>query len=451
MTDTVDIEITSGTTARAVLPTAGVEPVDLTADNGEPLQNRVSRFVQEVAAQSGEAVDVVYRSGESRRYLVAHPDGRVLARKDPAPATEPIVQHTLDPVTVSTDAIGRDPTPPTSEAPPLAYTDPTSRVSSTHRGSRPVTRPHAPEGFITPPVTASIGPARRGLRGRVNAALGLHLAPKGREVRLRSAASVITGPVPERAMIAVVNPKGGVGKTPITLGLAAELASHRGPGTVAAVDLGETSNSFVDRVAYPPSAGRDSIGLLDHTDDGRTEIHSGALSQYLVRQASGEDVLAGRPDVDYDLGYEQAATIGSLLSRHRDLLIVDTGNGALAGRWRWSITAATVVLVPIPLRADAASVARRTLPSIAATRQDGLASVIVVITDGPGDNPTVESDVVEGLVVNDGVGAVVRMPYEPTFASGARITLDNLNPDTRDALTALGATALRLMGERPMS
>src|SRR5690606_12243627 len=116
----------------------------------------------------------------------------------------------------------------------------------------------------------------------------------------------------------------------------------------------------------------------------------------------------------------------------------DTGNSSHADSWRWAITSAHAVLVPVPLRRDSAVAAQRTLAAISTAAPDVLTRTVVVITDGPGDAPMVETDAVDAF---SALGVpVCRMPFEPLFASGERITLSGLRRDTRDALTVLAAT-----------
>jgi cellulose biosynthesis protein BcsQ len=311
----------------------------------------------------------------------------------------------------------------------------------------PALRTSTRDALSPTPPSGTRSPARRGVRGRLNAALGLKLAARVDELGVRTAASTIAGPVPDHAVVAVINVKGGVGKTPITLGLASQLAAHRGPGTTAAVDLGESNNSFADRIAAPAPIGFDTAGLLDLIESTGGQITPATLGRYLVRQPSGEDVLTGRDDERIDLGYEQAQALGSLLSRFRDLLIVDTGNAENSGRWQWAVGTAQVVLIPVPLRADVVAVARRMVGRIAARRPHGLTGVMVVITDGPGDTPDIEAGEIEQLTRGDGIDVVLRMPYEPVFASGQPITADDLALPTRDALTRLGARVITAMSD----
>lgn len=65
MTPTVEIEATSATTARAMLPGADVPPMELAATEHKALAAVVHEFVRAVAVEQQAAVDVVYRTGKT--------------------------------------------------------------------------------------------------------------------------------------------------------------------------------------------------------------------------------------------------------------------------------------------------------------------------------------------------------------------------------------------------
>lgn len=167
------------------------------------------------------------------------------------------------------------------------------------------------------------------------------------------------------------------------------------------------------------------------------------MSRYLTRQPSGAYIAAGPTTTAAPLSADDAATLATILGRHYDLLIADTGNATHAGSWQWAATAAHTVIVPVPLRRDSAVAAHRTLTTLATIRPDALTRAVVVIADGPTDVPRVETEIVDAFCA---LGVpVCRMPFEPLFASGERITLPQLRRDTQNALTVLAATVLHRM------
>ncbi|EME19364.1 hypothetical protein [Rhodococcus triatomae] len=465
---TVDVEITSKTTARATLEDANVPPMELEATEHKEIGAVVHEFVHTIAKEQDAAVDVVYRTGKDTKYLTVGPNGQadmrapstpipVVTMAEPEPAeSEPVSAPPVGSVTVSAESMDYADTTPAAQpvARPIVPT-PTPPQTAGRLAAAPSPSPagQRPAEAITGPITGpldvlsqlsapratpvSADRARLGVRGRINALLGLKLAPKtdSLEMRLRGSQLAITRPLPEGAVITVANVKGGVGKTPMSISLAETLAEHRGPATITCLDLGEVGGSLGDRIAQPASAGQNIAALLAATD-----VRPSTLSRYLARQPFGSDVVTGAA---VPVSFDQAAALAATLGRHRELIVADTGNSSLAGSWQWAATAATAVIVPVPLRRDAAAGAQCTLNALVAARPDVLSRTVVVITEGPGDAPLVETETVEAFVA---LGVpVCRMPFEPLFASGERIALTQLRRETRDALTVLAATVVDRM------
>ncbi|MFC9838871.1 ParA family protein [Rhodococcus sp. NPDC127530] len=447
---TVDVEITSKTTASATLADADVPAMDLEATESKTLSTVVHEFLHNMAQAQGADVEVVYRTAKDTRFLTVGPDGKAEERDPSMPvpiavptapepvAAEPVSTPPGGPVVVAAEQIA------SAAAPQPAAP---ARAAPAESVTGPVTGPLDVLGQLSAPRAnpAASDPARRGVRGRLNAILELGLAPKtdSLEMRLRGAQTTIARPLPEGAVITVANLKGGVGKTPMSISLAETLAEHRGPATVTCMDLGEVGGSFADRVAVPPAAGQDVASLRAGIDPTTTDARPSRLARFLTRQPAGSDIIAGRAGADSPLRYDDAAALGAILGRHRDVLVADTGNSSHSGSWRWAITAAHAVIVPVPLRRDAAVAAQRTLATIAAVRPDVLARTVVVITAGPGDVPMVETEAVDAFSALR--VPVCRMPFEPLFASGERIALSQLHRKTQDALTVLAATVVDLM------
>lgn len=136
--------------------------------------------------------------------------------------------------------------------------------------------------------------------------------------------------------------------------------------------------------------------------------------------------------------------MAAIVSQHREMLVADTGNNQLAGSWQWAVSSADVLVVPVPLRRDAAAAAARMLFDIAEIDPAVLTRTIVVVTDGPGDQPMVETEAVEAFVQLK-VAKVLRMPYEPLFAGGDPIISRRLRAATVESLTVIAATVIELM------
>ena len=435
---TLAIEITSERTA--LVSGAGDEKVELSAENGQSIHAVIAQFSRQHSADAGSPVEVtVQEAGRSRQLTVA-PDGKVAQSLPtgpiPAPADTPQTRpdHVDEPVTMAVT--------PLVDSPPPGGVD-------THARPVPAARTAASTSVLAAPEIAagSHQPARTGLRGRLNTLLNLRIAPKPQsaEMRHRAAIASITGPLPGFSIVTIANPKGGVGKTPLAVGLNAIIAEHRGAATTVCVDVADVGGSLADRVSIPPRDGHDVLSLIAAETAEPGSIRPSALSQYLTRQPGGDDIVAGNNGAHgSSLGYDDAQSVAQILSQHREILIADTGNNRLAGSWQWATTHADVLLVPVPLRRDAAAAAHRMLLDLTATVGPAMmARTIVVITDGPGDAPMVEIDAVDAFL-DAGVHSVARMPFEPLFASGERIAPSKLRRSTTEALTVVASTVIDL-------
>ncbi|MBC7299811.1 MAG: ParA family protein [Nocardia sp.] len=453
MTD-VDVEITSETTARA--SRAGLPSVELQAEDRSALLRKVFSLTQQQAASDGGPVEVTIADAGRRRYVTVSPDGTAapsapsgpipVVAKDPDPAPDESTGSgpvPAEPVMVSAASIP----PPPRRAPTKSNVGVGTQHARPTNSRGPATALAAPSLSVPRTSPAVREPASRGLRGRMNNLLPLSLPPKegSAEMRLRVAADMITAPIASFEKVAVVNPKGGVGKTPVAVGLASTIAKHRGSGSVVCADLAEIGGSLADRVAVPPFEGQDLVALLEDAD--AIAARPAALSRYMTRQPTGEDIIAGGatyPSNGRGIGFDDAAQLAEAVSHHREILIADTGNNRLAGGWQWALHSASVVVVPVPLRRDAAVAAHRMLLDAAETADDALfARTLVIITDGPGDQPMVEEEAVEAFV---GLGIrVLRMPYEPLFANGERIVPSQLRRATTDSLTNIASWVIELI------
>ena len=437
---TLAIEITSGRTA--LVSGAGDEKVELSAENGQSIHAVIAQFSRQHSADAGSPVEVtVQEAGRSRQLTVA-PDGKVAQSLPtgpiPAPADTPQARPddlVDEPVTMAV--------PPLGDSPPAGGVD-------THAPQVTVARTPASTSVLAAPGIAagSHEPARTGLRGRLNTILNLRIPPKreSAEMRHRAAIASITGPLPGFSIVTIANPKGGVGKTPLAVGLNSIIAEHRGAATTVCVDVADVGGSLADRVSIPPRDGHDVLALITAQAAEPGSIRPSALSQYLTRQPGGDDIVAGNNGAHgSSLGYDDAHAAAQILSQHREILIADTGNNRLAGSWHWATSHADVLLVPVPLRRDAAAAAHRMLLDLAATAGRAMmARTIVVITDGPGDAPMVEIDAVEAFL-DAGVHSVARMPFEPLFASGERISPSKLRRSTTESLTVVASTVIDLI------
>lgn len=425
------VAVTSDKTAR--VSGSGNEDIELSAADEKALFRAIEDFAKTEATETGESVEVSVSGFGATKQLTVTPDGHVAVA---GPPTGPIAP-------VAVPAPARPVQEPVSvRAAEFAPRSAPLRIPAQERHSvlvAPVAVPGAEE------------PARMGIRGRLNAVLNLRLAPKpeSAEVRQRAAAAKIAGHIPGFSIVTVANPKGGVGKTPLSIALNETIAKHRGAGSSVCVDFAEVGGTLPGRVSIPPREGQDVHSLVAADAAAQGNLSPVALSRYLARQPGGDDIVAGSSGAGgVGFSYHDAEAIGRIMSAHREILIADTpGNATLSGGWQWATANAHALIVPVPMRHDTAEPGHKMLTDLAATYgPEILARTIVVITDGPGDDPKVESSAVEAFRELH-VHEVARMPYEPKFASGGRIAASQLLPATATALSVLAAMVVDLIAQ----
>lgn len=295
-------------------------------------------------------------------------------------------------------------------------------------------------------------PAAWGLRGRLNAALGAKMRPKhlSAEVRFRQSVSVVQQPLSGCSVVSVINPKGGSGNTITSVMLGATFGKHRGQG-VTVWDACESTGSLGDRAARTTDPELTVWDLLAHAGElASSSAVSGSLNAFLRRQPTMEDILASDNSTTQSrsIGWDECAAVMAVLRRHRDLIIVDTGNNPLADNWQWAVQHSDALVVPLPLRMDMAKQVYQMLDGIA-VRGYGhlLASTVVVTCVTPDSSPELSAMIYDDLR-DLGVleGNFVEAPYEPALARGDRINYKDLPASTIEAYTNVTALVADTLG-----
>ncbi|MBF6137215.1 ParA family protein [Nocardia puris] len=299
--------------------------------------------------------------------------------------------------------------------------------------------------LLKPAPGVHTDPAQWGWRGRVNA-LGLRVRPRrrGPEVAYRQAVERIRQPLAGTSVIVVANPKGGSGKTPATVLLSALLGRHRG-GRVVAWDAHESCGTLAARAARCP--GQHTVwDVLAHARELCTaNTDAAGLARFLQRQPTLDEVLASdqTPGGSVCIGREECAAILAVLRRHREMVVIDTGTNDRASGFRWAVAHATQLVVPVIGRRDVIVSALRLLDGLAEDGYEQLASraVIALCEAGPQYR-----DVADTLAAA-GITRIVRVPFDPTLASGDRIVLTRLARHSMRAWTEVAATVVDTVAE----
>ncbi len=287
-------------------------------------------------------------------------------------------------------------------------------------------------------------PAVDGWRGSLNRHLGLRLAPGARERGARDDIAAVARHWPGPRTIAVVNGKGGSGKTPTTILLAAVLARHGGAGVVA-YDNNPTRGTLGWRTRQGPHTAT-VVDLLPRIDHFLSPAARAAeLADLVHHQAEDRyDVLRSQPEALADsqaAGADDFNAVHDVLARYYRLIVVDSGNDEASPQWRAMIARADAIVVPTTTRPEHAEAARLLLDELSRADAHSAAlaeGALVVVSRASRAEP---DPAALTRIFRDIARAAVAVPYDPAMA-GRPLILDSLAPATRRAwLTAAAALA----------
>lgn len=392
--------------------------------------------------------------------IQVHPDGTITSPPTPAPApaipprdggqhAHPSTPTPPDTPTVPTPAPPQ-PTHPTT-LPPQA-TRPPAQQSATHRTQHAPVMPQEPipsspqesreqarQTSLLVESTTQL-PARQGWRGALNL-LGLHLSPSPTERAARDDVEAVSQHWPGPRTIAVVNGKGGSGKTPTTVLLSAVFARNGGAGVIA-WDNNPTRGTLGWRTLQGPHSSSVE-DLLPHVEHLLSPAAQAAELATFVHHQPGDrfDVLRSRPEVLANAQPTDAAAFNSVhdvLRKYYRLVLIDSGNDESAPQWRAMIDRADAIVVPTTTRPEHAESARLLLDELARTDAHCAhlaANALVIVSQASKAEPTPEHLVSAFRTITR---ASTGIPYDPAM-SGRPLLLESLAPSTQRAWLAAGA------------
>lgn len=287
---------------------------------------------------------------------------------------------------------------------------------------------------LTPSVPTR---ATRGLRGM------LGMKPSQRESDelrdLQSIKTVFKRPV----TVMVANPKGGSGKTPVSVLLAAAFGQTRGGGVVA-WDNNELRGTLPDRTDSPHR--RNIHDLLESLDQLRWSTSQFTdLAHFLNRQDSGNFyTLGSAQEAGHVVTGQNFRQVHELFGRYFQVVVVDTGNNEAAPNWTAAAGEADCLVVPTKWRKDSLIPAARMLESLQDTNPGLLQRTVIAATNGPADSQkTVKSNAASWFGSSH---PIVEVPMDPHIAEGGQIDYSLLKDSTRRASLRLAAeVATRLI------
>lgn len=408
--------------------------------------------VRVTAEQMKRPVRMTTHDRLGRQTLAVHPNGvtEPLTALDPAEAVDPAPVSVAAPEPapvppVVADNTGRPVTSPRPNSGIAPVTNPAVPASiqaaaTAATADMPPTRREARQSFLTREQIEE--PASRGWRGTLTR-LGVRMSPSEAERAERSDVLAVSQHWPGPRTIAVVNGKGGAGKTPTTVLLAAVFARYGGAG-VLAWDNNQTRGTLGWRTEQGPHEAT-LLDLLPQVERLlSTEAQSADLAHYVHHQTRDRfDVLRSKPMA---LAHEQRVepsdvdAIHDVASKYYRLVFIDSGNDESDPMWLRMIDHTDQLVVATTTRDDHAEAGALLLEALAErdskSAQLARDAVVVVNQADPKSTPAELAHVAEGYA--NLARAAVTIPHDPAMVDGV-LRYGSLRPTTQRAWLAAGA------------
>jgi MinD-like ATPase involved in chromosome partitioning or flagellar assembly len=308
-----------------------------------------------------------------------------------------------------------------------------------------------PESLLAPnlPDTRQ-EPATWGWRGRLRKMTGglIHLRPTVAEFVDRRAHLDIQRDFSKPMTVVVIQPKGGAGKTPTTIGIASALGVNRG-GYILGWDDNETRGTLAVRVRNlygQTTTAWDLLGVLPRFE--RADARIGDLSHFVRAQGEAQfDALASddNPANMAQIGDQEFGRLHGVLQRFYRIIVIDTGNNVRSPNWQSAVNAADLVVVVSTYQRDVGYSGSWVLDHLGQTNRGALASgaVTVLTAADPKPDPTVRRELMSHFGTR--TRAVVEIPYDPHIAVGGPMEWAKMREPTRRAWTLTGAAVVNAL------
>jgi MinD-like ATPase involved in chromosome partitioning or flagellar assembly len=248
--------------------------------------------------------------------------------------------------------------------------------------------------------------------------------------------------------IAVVNGKGGVGKT-MTAAMLAAVFARNGGGSVLAWDNNDTRGTLGWRTETGPHQATVTDAVAAATHLMSPKAWAADIAGHVHHQSEDRyDVLRSSPHLlakEQRIGGAEFDQLMQVAARFYRLVIFDSGNDESADRWLRMIDNTDQLVVPTLSAPESAESAALLLEALTQRDERSAAlakNAVVVVTESERGTLSDTKWLVQAFT--DLVREVVVIPHDPGLKSGP-LRFDRLRPATQRAWTRAGAaTAIGL-------
>lgn len=419
----------------------------------EEIRRGILTSVRGIAEQMQRAVRLTTRDRFGSQALAVAPDGLIealseLDRADAivAPAAADPAPAVPAPVSAAAATTAGGPASASSASAPAAPAQAATAPPAAPAASTdpPLTRRAARQSFLTREEVEE--PASQGMRGALTR-VGIRMSPSEAERREREWTRLVSQHWPGPRTVAVVNGKGGVGKTMTTICLSSVFARHGGAG-VLAWDNNQTRGTL----GWSTEQGPHDASILDLLPQVDRLLGTGAqsadLAHFVHHQTRDRyDVLRSKPEV---LATQQrfddttVDLIHAVAAKFYRLVLIDSGNDETDPMWLRAIERADQIVVPTIGEAKAAESAALLIEGLAERGghfADLAERAVVVVSAHKHDLREAEVDKIAtgfGSLARD----VVTIPYDPALGADV-LNYGALRAQTQRAWLSAGAAVAR--------
>lgn len=275
---------------------------------------------------------------------------------------------------------------------------------------------------------------------------GIHLGPgrgEAHEIELRDR---VRAPLGSVFPIAVLNLKGGVGKTSVVEALGSTFAEARNDPVIA-VDV-EAAGDLADRHGYP-----NQLSMVDLLADPSVTRYSD-VRRYTRRNRAGLELLAlpNYADTDWLIGRDDVIRAFSLLRNHYSVVLWDCGKALKSAVTEAVLAESRALVIVTNASVEAIDKARTTIEWLSKNGYEPqFQSAVLAINHTERGRPN--GPVHQGLLqLSDrfAPNRVVTLPFDRHVHEGNEIALDSLGKQTKRGYLEMAAAIADLFPRRDL-